>query len=220
MREQSLMLAADDVELEAVLHLPDGVLPFAGAVVCHPHPQYGGTMDNTVVLTLCRALTERGLAALRFNFRGVGRSSGGFDNGGGEARDAAAALAYLAGIDSVDSERVGLAGYSFGAVAALAATAQVRPTTPPKALALVSPPLQALNRESLAGVDGALLLVAGDADHICPAEGLRALVATLTRPVEAEVVPGADHFWIGYETDLDAVAGPFFARTLLSGGDE
>lgn len=95
MTERSLRVPGDGVELEAVLHIPDGVPPFAGAVICHPHPQYGGDMNSNVVTALCHALTDRGMAALRFNFRGVGGSTGAFDNGRGEARDASAAVAHL-----------------------------------------------------------------------------------------------------------------------------
>jgi pimeloyl-ACP methyl ester carboxylesterase len=74
-----------------------------------------------------------------------------------------------------------------------------------------------MNQERLASVGAPLLMLTGDADHICPGAGLRDLAASLTREVEAQVVPGADHFWMGYERDLDAIAGPFFARTLIAG---
>src|SRR3712207_4462886 len=106
MTEQPLRVPGDGVELEAVLHLPDGAPPFAGAAVCHPHPQYGGDMDSNVVIALCRALTDRGMAAMRFNFRGVGRSTGAFDNGRGEALDAAAAVAHLSSLEEIDGVRV------------------------------------------------------------------------------------------------------------------
>jgi len=212
MTERSVRIPGDGVELEGVLHLPDGVPPFAGVAVCHPHPQYGGDMNNTVVAAVCRALTDRGMAALRFNFRGVGRSTGTFDNGRGEARDAAAAVAFLSEQDEIERDTIGLAGYSFGAMAALAGTDErVR------ALALVSPPLQWMDRERLSALGGPLLMVTGDSDHIAPGADLRDLAASLTREVEAEVVAGADHFWMGYERDLDALVGPFFARTLIAG---
>jgi alpha/beta superfamily hydrolase len=106
---------------------------------------------------------------------------------------------------------VGLAGYSFGAMAALNAThGKVR------ALMLVSPPLQWIDKGRLSAFDGSVLMVTGDGDHICPVAEFRALSASLTGAVEAEVVPGADHFWWGHERDLDALAGPFFARTLIA----
>lgn len=107
---------------------------------------------------------------------------------------------------------MGLAGYSFGAMAALnAADGQVR------ALMLVSPPLQWVDTERLSSFGGPVLMVTGDGDHICPAAEFRTLAASLTGAIEAEVVPGTDHFWWGHERDLDALAGPFFARTLIAG---
>jgi alpha/beta superfamily hydrolase len=210
MINRTLRIPGGDVDLEAALHCPDGVPPFAGVVVCHPHPQYGGDMNNNVVMALCRSLTDRGMAALRFNFRGAGRSSGSYDGGRGEARDVAAALEQFAALDEIDSDRIGLAGYSFGALMALAGA-----TDPVRALALISPPLQALDRERLATLGRPLLMIAGDGDHICPEEAFRELATALTGEVEAEVVPGADHFWGGYERDIDSLAGPFFARALL-----
>jgi uncharacterized protein len=169
-------------------------------------------MNNNVVMAVVEALVARGIAALRFNFRGVGRSSGAFDNGRGESRDAAAAVGFLAARAEVDAARVGLAGYSFGAMAALnAADDGVR------ALALISPPLQWLNPERPALLGMPLLMTTGDADQICPADGFEALAASIGGPVEARVVPGADHGWWGHERELGEIAGPFFVRHL---GDE
>jgi len=210
MNRRAESIPAADVTLEAVLHLPDGVaglLP--GVVVCHPHPQYGGDMDNNVVMALVDALTARGIAALRFNFRGVGRSSGVFDNGHGEARDAASAVAFLASREEIDRVRVGLAGYSFGAMMALVAT---DPAV--RALALVSPPVQWLDRERLTGLSIPLLLAAGDRDPICPTAGFQEIATYLGGRVEARVVAGADHGWWGHERELGETAAAFFAREL------
>ena len=209
MSERAVRFPAADVELEGVLHLPDGDGPFAGVVVCHPHPQYGGDMHNNVVMTICSALTAQESVALRFNFRGVGRSTGVFDGGRGEARDTDAAVAYLASLDEIDAGRVGLAGYSFGAMTALtAADASVR------ALLLVSPPLQWLDRERLAGWSAPLLMATGDADPICPEQPFRALAGELGDRLEAHVVAGADHSWWGHERELGEIAARFFARHI------
>jgi alpha/beta superfamily hydrolase len=207
-------IPAGDVVLEAMIHLPENrEQPLPGVVVCHPHPQYGGDMDNNVVMALVDALVARGIAALRFNFRGVGSSTGVFDGGRGEARDTAAALAFLAARDEVDSGRVGLAGYSFGAMMATAAMDErVR------ALALVSPPAQRLDRDRLAGFAGPLLMAAGDRDPICPDDALREAAAALGDRVELHVARGADHGWWGHERELGEVAGAFFARHLAVEG--
>lgn len=211
MTERSVRVPGEGVELAAVLHLPDGVPPFAGVAVCHPHPQYGGDMNSNVVTAICRALTDRGMAALRFNFRGVGGSTGGYDNGRGEALDVTAALTHLVAQEEIEPARVGLAGYSFGAMmAAVAADERVR------ALALVSPPAGRLDRGRLSALRCPVLMVTGDGDQISPPDDLRALAASLAIPVQADVAPGTDHFWWGHERDLDALIGPFFARTLIA----
>src|SRR3990172_5657138 len=153
-----------DPTLEGAVHLPEST-PAPGVVVCHPHPLYGGDMENNVVLAACRALAGRGFAALRFNFQGVGRSEGAFDQGRGERDDVRAALAYLASLPEVDAERMGLAGYSFGAmVAAEVASADLR------ALALISPPLASDDLRVDWGCPA--LLLGGDQDPIAPADRL------------------------------------------------
>lgn len=201
-----------DVPIEGILHLPDGDEPFAGVVVCHPHPLYGGSMHNNVVDAICAGLVAVGIAALRFNFRGVGGSGGEHDNGDGERRDVAAALAYLAAQPEIDGARRGLAGYSFGAMMAEATATDA----PIHALALVSPPMRAVQAARLDAFDGALLLVTGDADHVSPAESFRVLVAGLSRPVESHVLAGVDHSWFGHEAELEHIAGPFFAQALAA----
>ena len=214
MDERRFYIETEDVQLQAVLHLPDGVPPFAGVAVCHPHPRYGGDMTNNVVLAVVRALTDRGIAALRFNFRGVNGSTGSYDDGRGEARDAQHALDALAEREEIDADRLGIAGYSFGAMmASTVADERVR------ARALVALPREMTPAERLVARLSAsaspLLLVAGDADHVCPEAQLRELGLKLPM-AETEIVAGTDHFWQGYERDLDALVGPFFARVLLA----
>ncbi|HJX69980.1 MAG TPA: hypothetical protein VJ441_02685, partial [Dehalococcoidia bacterium] len=99
--------------------MPQGEPPFPAVAVCHPHPLYGGDMHNNIVLAICSALAEASIAAFRFNFRGVGRSQGAFAEGVGAQEDVKAALAFLTPSSKVDSQRVGLAGYSFGTRVAL-----------------------------------------------------------------------------------------------------
>jgi alpha/beta superfamily hydrolase len=190
------------LSLEAAVHLP-ATTPAPGVVVCHPHPQYGGDMQNNVVVAACEALAQHGFAALRFNFRGVGASEGEFDRGKGERNDAVAALAHLASLPEIDAKRVGLAGYSFGAiVAAEAASGDLC------ALALVSPPVAIADLRIAWGCPA--LLLGGDEDSLVPAERL-ALIADAPG-VEMQVFEGADHSWFGFEEELGAVIGEFFTR--------
>ena len=212
MSERAERIIAGDVELEAALHVPDGATgPVPGVVVCHPHPQYGGDMENNVVMTVVDALVERGIAALRFNLRGTGRSGGRHEGGRGERDDVRAALALAAARPEVDGARVGLAGYSFGA---LMAASVAGPSLP--ALALIAPPLAVGSGlpPELSGYGHPLLLLAGDDDPFCPATALCDTGHALGELAEARVVPGADHSWFGYEPELERLVGGFFAARL------
>ncbi len=154
------------------------------AVICHPHPQHGGTMDNKVVVTLARAFVQCGWRAARFNFRGIGGSAGAWDEGRGEIDDA---LAVARGLRRGD-EPLACAGFSFGAyVAAHAAVAlQAEP------LVLIGPATQNF---TVAAVPQGTLVVHGEHDEVVP------LSATLdwARPqsLPVVVVPGGGHFFHG-----------------------
>ncbi len=201
---------SDGLTLEGVLHLP-AASPSPAVAVCHPHPLYGGDMDNSVVTALCRAAADRGIAALRFNFRGVGASQGAFADGIGERADAAAALDYLRQLPQVDASRLGLAGYSFGAaVALLAADATVR------AVVAVSTPTMARGLTQIAIACPALLVV-GEQDEVAPPSRLAGLAGLIGPQAELTVVPGADHFWWGAEDRLAEIVSAFLGRHLITG---
>jgi uncharacterized protein len=182
LHERPISIDSGGLRLEGMLH--EGSAPVA-ALVLHPHPQYGGDMHNHVVVAMCEALAGRGATTLRFNFRGAGASQGAFDGGAGEASDAVAAAKTLRG--AAPGARLLLAGYSFGAMVAAGAAADVAPD----ALALVSPPL---GFSPLAAFPAGLqtLLATGDSDPISPAAGVRALAAP---NLTAAVVAGVDHSW-------------------------
>ena len=198
-----------DLTLVGVLHRPQG-LGLPGVAVCHPHPLYGGDMENSVVVALCRALAGGGMVALRFNFRGVGGSGGSYGGGFEEGQDARAALDFLAGLAEVDSRRLGLAGYSFGALVALSAAEEQS-----RAVAAVSPPAGGLGPTSFRpGIP--TLLISGDRDDISPARRLPAMAASLGPPCEIRSVAGADHFWWGYEETLATAVFEFFRAQLVA----
>ena len=207
---RSVSFPSGDRTLEGLLHLPRegrAAAPAAGVAVCHPHPLYGGDMHNNVVVALCRALAERGVVALRFNFRGVGASGGVHSRGSGERSDALAALDYLRSLPEVDSSRIALAGYSFGAIIALLAGQGVR------AVAAVSPPAAHV-RLSEINVTCPVLMAVGDRDDIAPADAVARLAASLGPSAEHAVVSGADHFWAGSEDRLAPLVCDFLARHL------
>ena len=194
--------------LEARVAVPPGAR--AGVVVCHPHPLYGGDMDNPVVERIVEACSARGLATLRFNFRGVGASTGRHDEGRGEREDVRASLAHLQGLLG-EHARLALAGYSFGAGVAAAVAA----TVPVAGLALVAPPLRVTGLEPPRGVRGPIVVVAGAEDQYCPAPALESLQTTLPNATVI-VIEGADHFFFGSLMPLgDALSG--WADALLAG---
>jgi len=185
--------------LEAILMLPEAP-PVAAAVVCHAHPLQGGMMHFKVVFRAAKALQSAGLAALRFNFRGVGRSEGAYDHGAGEQEDARAALFELQ--DRFPGLPLVLGGFSFGSAVALRVAA--RDPRVRAAFALGYPTALEADRAHLAAITVPRLFVQGENDEFGPGEALRALVEPLPPPCDVVVVPGADHYFTGH---LDAVQG-------------
>ncbi|MFT3818141.1 MAG: alpha/beta fold hydrolase [Rubrivivax sp.] len=159
------------------------------AVLCHPHPQHGGTMDNKVVQTLARAAVQVGFRAVRFNFRGVGGSAGAWDQGRGEVDDALAVIQALRD----PALPLALGGFSFGgAIATQAAARLAAAAAPPQRLVLVAPavvnfPAQPVSQDTL--------LIHGEADDVVPL----AAVLDWARPqaLPVTVVPGTGHFFHG-----------------------
>jgi alpha/beta superfamily hydrolase len=200
MRQTAISFRSEKLNLEGVVGWPDqpsGGLPVA--VVCPPHPTLSGDMENPLVLAICQALDRRGVATVRFNFRGVGQSEGDFSNGKQESRDIEAALRLARRWPGCDGKRVGLVGHSFAAAVILRDLGRVKSA---RAVALVSPPVAAAT-QSLARLarQRRLLVLAGDADRIAPSERLAALVETSGGRAQMEVVAGAAHDWRGHEAD-------------------
>lgn len=187
--ERAATVRAGAETLEAWLAVPPGAR--LGVVVAHPHPLYGGDMDSPVVTRIADVCLSRGLATLRFNFRGVGASTGRHDDGRGEQEDARACLAHL-GRELGQDGRVALAGYSFGAAVA-AAVAQSASIA---GLALVAPPIRVADVQFPTCVDGPVLVVVGAEDQYCPASALESLRGALPMATVI-VIEGADHFFFG-----------------------
>jgi alpha/beta superfamily hydrolase len=206
---QEITFASDELTLEGVLH-PLASSPSPAVAVCHPHPLYGGDMHNPVVVALCRAAAAQGITALRFNFRGVGGSQGSFGDGVGERADAVAALAHLRQLSEVDAGRMGIAGYSFGAAAALIAADESL-----RAVVAVSTPTIARGLSEIS-VRCPALLVVGERDQVAPPSRLASLGQAVGAQAEFAVVPGADHFWVGAEDRLAELVSDFLARTLTA----
>jgi uncharacterized protein len=182
-RTERRTVAGPAGDLECAIDTPAGE-PHGTAIVCHPHPQFGGTMDNKVVATLARAFVQCGWRAVRFNFRGIGGSAGAWDEGRGEIDDALAVTAALC----EPGQPLALAGFSFGAYVASQVAAALRP----ERLVLIGP---ATANFGVAPVPADTLVIHGEADDVVP------LAATLdwARPqaLPVVVVPGVGHFFHG-----------------------
>lgn len=193
--------------LEARLAIPQDAR--LGVVVAHPHPLYGGDMESPVVARIVEVCAARGLATLRFNFRGVGASTGQHGEGRGEQDDLRASLAYLQ-TSLGDGARIALAGYSFGATVAAAVAGRVRLA----GLALVAPPMRVTELGLPTTEVGPILVVVGAEDQYCPAASLDKLRVDVPAATVV-VIEGADHFFFGSLTPLgDAVAA--WADALLA----
>jgi uncharacterized protein len=187
--------------------------PAVVGVVCHPHPLYGGTMQNKVVHTLARAMQELGAPTVRFNFRGVGGSAGEYDAGRGELDDAIAVADWARAHWQCDA--LWLAGFSFGAAVAL----QAAPALRPLALVTVAPPVGRILAATVAHPGCPWLVVQGDRDELVDFATVRAWVAGYDVPPELSVMPGAEHFFHGRLVGLRAAVVQFLAgKQPLSGG--
>jgi len=180
-------------QLEGVLHVPDRPAQ-AIAVVAHPLPTMGGTMDNKVVTTLTRAFVEAGCAALRFNFRGTGASAGVYDEGVGETSDTLAATHFLRG--NYPNLPLFSAGFSFGGYVQARAAGQLQP----RQLVLIAP---AVSRFAMPPVAANTLLVHGDLDEVVSLQE----VLHWARPQQLPIVvlPGAGHFFHGRLAQLKQI---------------
>jgi hypothetical protein len=192
--------------LEGILDepdIPDATAPHAAVVFAHPHPEFGGTMHTKAVYQGAKGLTRIGCAVLRFNFRGVGRSAGTFDQGEGEKEDFRAALDYMS--RRYPGVRLWAAGFSFGAWVALEVGAGDDRV---EALIGIAPPVAT----SVSGMEytfpGTLastkpkFFVQGEADEVCPIQGMWAFYGRLEEPKELAVIDGADHLFEGKTSEV------------------
>ena len=197
-RLEHVSIAGPAGALEAIAEDPGGQGPSYG-VICHPHPLYGGTMDNKVVTTVARALQETGIPTLRFNFRGVGASAGEFDQGVGETADADAVAAW--GAERWAGRSLVIAGFSFGGYVALRLAQQRLP----RCLITIAPAVQGF-AASTAVPRCPWLVVQGDADELVDPPGVIDWVNTLDPKPRLLVLPGVGHFFHGRLRELrDAV---------------
>jgi len=187
-REQ---IAGPAGRIECGVDRPAGA-PRGLAIACHPHPQFGGTLDNKVVQTIARACLDLGWACVRFNFRGVGASEGAWDEGRGEVDDALAVVRHWRGREEFAGVPYLLGGFSFGGYVAVEAAHRLGAGDPPRRIVLIGPSTE---KQAVASVPADTLVIHGENDDVVP------LAATLAwaRPQNLPVIvfPGVGHFFHG-----------------------
>lgn len=183
--------------IDCAIDLPVGSFadaPFGTAVICHPHPQFGGTLDNKVVQTLARAVVQLGWRSVRFNFRGVGASQGAWDEGRGETDDALAVIQAFTAGDGATAPGAPwlLAGFSFGGFVAARAASLLPEGHKPQRLVLVAPSTKA---QQVPPVPSDTVVVQGEADEVVPLSATFDWARPQSLPVV--VLPGVGHFFHG-----------------------
>lgn len=197
--EKTVFFSSAGLELEGLLEGESGA---RAAVVTHPHPLYGGEMHNPVVEIIARAYRKAGYSTLRFNFRGVGKSRGNYDDGRGEQQDVLAALSHVAGMGF---NPIDLAGYSFG----VWVNAHADPGAAGyERMLMVSPPVAFMDFSKVPALPRLSLVVAGSRDDIGPPDRIRPYLSSWNPAARFEIIPAADHFYSGALDALeDVLAG-------------
>lgn len=209
---RKISIAGPAGPIEALIERPPDAISNIVAICCHPHPLYGGTMQNKVVHTLARAVQDQGVTSLRFNFRGVGGSGGKHDNGEGESDDAAAIADWCR--RELDARDLWALGFSFGSYVAL----RLAGARDAKLLVTIAPPVQRFDFVRLEVPRCPWLVVQGDADELVNHEAVRAWTRTLDPAPQVEILPGAEHFFHGRLTVLRALVGEWLGRRLKAAG--
>lgn len=209
MKIKKITIPCEGLTLEGIFAPPEGEGPFPLVLLCHPHPLYGGNMYNNVVHAVCEKLGEKDIAWLKFNFRGVGTSGGSFAGGVGEKEDVKAAISFGENQPGIDSNRIGLCGYSFGSMVAFAVAAEDQRVG---GVAGISPFIQPENL--LDHYSRPKLFLCGDRDEFIKVETLEQLIQKIPEPKEMALYPGVDHFWVGEEGPMAEKVSQFFVRNL------
>ena len=192
---------------------PDGAVPRGVVVVAHPHPLMGGTMDNKVVVTIAKTFHQLGYATVRFNFRGVGRSAGTFDEGIGETDDAEAVLDFMTGRYGGDNTL--LAGFSFGTYVQTRLWHRLYNQRAIERLVLAGP---AVNRFPLQTVPADTIVIHGEEDDVVPLDAVLAWARPQQLPIT--VFPGCGHFFHGRLTQLQRVISGMWPAAAATSGVE
>jgi len=210
LRSQKLLLQGPVGQLESLLDLPASDAVDGAAVICHPHPQHGGTMHNKVAHTLARAFVRSGFAALRFNFRGTEGSGGSYDNAVGELDDARAALEWMQ--QRYPDVPLWLGGFSFGAAIAVRAAL----TNDVSGLISVAPAIYRFANGLERQPQCPWLVIQGDQDELVDVDETIEWFNSLSPGPELLIVPGAEHFFHSRLADLRTAVMAFIEQAKKS----
>lgn len=195
---ESLFIPGPAGRLEALLEGPENSAPVEAALVCHPHPQHGGTMHNKVVYRIARGLRHAGAVVVRFNYRGVNLSEGHYDEGEGELEDARAALQYLR--ERYPELPFTVAGFSFGSRIALRLACGMKP----RRVIAVGFPAAYRDKASLETCTVPRIFIESTRDQFCPVAQIESIVAALPEPKRLILIEAKDHFFAGALDELEA----------------
>lgn len=210
MKEERVTIPGNGVKLEGLLSVHEALAFERGVIVCHPHPQFGGDMDNTVVSAAVEAASQEGLSTLRFNFRGAGESEGSFADGIGEQEDVRAAIDYFCSRLNDKNPKLLLVGYSFGAWVGLPVAVEDDRI---QGMVAIAPPLEMYDFRFLTDCRKPKLIMVGNRDNFCPMPYLEKLYEELEEPKSLTIIPGADHFFSFHIQFLVKPLREFFKNT-------
>ncbi|MEM1657856.1 MAG: dienelactone hydrolase family protein [Candidatus Jordarchaeales archaeon] len=202
MHVERVRIPSGTITLEGEIGKPEKFNGKIAAVICHPHPLFGGTMHNNVVSALFYTLPENGIVALRFNFRGVDGSQGEYENGIGEKEDVNSAINYLIKELSPRLKEVAVIGYSFGAWVGLSAAVENKLA---KIMIAIAPPVKLFNFDYIKNVKKPKFFILGDLDDFAPLEDFLTFYEKVSPPKNYAILQGADHFFYGYELELATI---------------
>ena len=207
MKEERVFIPSTGIQLEGLLSLYEALSFKGGVILCHPHPLYGGDMDNPVITTAVEAVSQEGFSTLRFNFRGVGESEGTYGEGIGEGEDVKAVIDYFYSKLKSSNSYLILLGYSFGAWAGFPIAIRDERV---QGMVAIAPPLELHDFGYLKGCKKKKLFIAGNRDLYCPTPLLEELYETLDEPKSIAIIPGADHFFFSHTQFLIQPLRDFF----------
>jgi alpha/beta superfamily hydrolase len=200
MKEEKVFFpSSNGIRLEGLLSIRETLSFKSGAIFCHPHPQYGGDMYNPVITSAVEAASQEEFSTFRFNFRGVGESSGSYGEGIGEREDVKAAIDYFYSKWKKSKLLLILTGYSFGIWAGFPIAIQDERI---QGMVGIAPPLEVYDFGFLKGCKKKKLFIVGSHDSLCPVSLLKIWYRELEEPKSLAIINGADHFFFSHHRSL------------------